>query len=126
MPAASAPDMTETEGKHTMAEQRSARWGLSTYAIRVSQVVAPGGEVYFEADSVTVGPSGGLVLAVEVPPIEDEDPEHPSGIENAPYVVLAPGQWYSAVLIDAESRRPYFEWLKDEVESEDRGEGGGE
>jgi hypothetical protein len=37
-------------------------------------------------------------------------------------VVLAPGQWYSAVLIDAESRRPYFEWLKDEVEREDRGE----
>jgi len=109
-----------------MAEQRSARWGLSTYAIRVSQVVAPGGEVYFEADSITVGPSGALVLAVEVPPIEDEDPEHPSGIENAPYVVLAPGQWYSAVLIDAQTRRPYFEWLKDEVEGEDTGEGGGE
>src|SRR5258708_15425627 len=101
-----------------MAEQRSARWGLSTYAIRVSQFVAPSGEVYFEADSVTVGPSGALVLAVEVPRIEDEDPEHPSGIENAPYVVLAPGQWYSAVLIEPQTRRPYFEWLKDEVERE--------
>jgi hypothetical protein len=124
--AAAVPDARETEGKHTMAEQRSARWGLSTYAVRVSQVVAPGGEVYFEADSVTVGPSGALVLSVEVPPIEDEDPEHPSGIENAPYVVLAPGQWYSAVLIEARTRRPYFEWLKDEVEGEDTGEGGDE
>jgi hypothetical protein len=109
------------KGKHTMAE-RSARWGLYTYAVRVSQVVASGGEVYFEADSVNVGPSGALMMAVEVSPIEDEDPDHPSGIENAPYVVLAPGQWYSAVMIDPESRRPYFEHLKAEVEREGEGE----
>ncbi len=101
MPAASAPDMTETEGKHTMAEQRSARYGLHTYAVRVSQVVAPGGEVYFESDTVTVGPSGALMMAVEVDPIENE--EQGIAIENAPYVVLAPGQWYSAVLIERES-----------------------
>ena len=111
--------MTEAEGKHTMSEQRSARWGLYTYAVRVSQVVAPGGEVYFEADSVNVGPSGALMMAVEVSPIEDEDLDHPSGIEHAPYVVLAPGQWYSAVMIDPVSRRPYFEHLKAEVEGED-------
>jgi hypothetical protein len=96
-----------------MAE-RSARYGLHTYAVRVSQVIAPGGEVYFTADTVTVGPSGALVLAVEVDPIENE--EQGEGIENAPYVVLAPGQWYSAVLIERESRRPYFEWLSEDAD----------
>jgi hypothetical protein len=108
-----------------MAE-RSARWGLYTYAVRVSQVVAPGGEVYFAADTVTVGPSGALVLAVEVPPIEAEDMDQADGIENAPYVVLAPGQWYSAVLIEPRTRRPYFEWLAAEVESEHEDDGGDE
>jgi hypothetical protein len=104
-----------------MAE-RSARYGLHTYAVRVSQVVAPGGEVYFEADTVTVGPSGALMMAVEVDPIENE--EQGLAIENAPYVVLAPGQWYSAVLIERESRRPYFEWLRAEAEEADEGDGG--
>ncbi len=67
-----------------MAE-RSARYGLHTYAVRVSQ-----------------------------DPIENE--EQGEGIENAPYVVLAPGQWYSAVLIERESRRPYFEWLSEDAD----------
>jgi hypothetical protein len=35
--------------------ERQPRYGLHTYAVRVSQAVAPGGEVYFEADTVTVG-----------------------------------------------------------------------
>lgn len=107
-----------------MAE-RFPRFGLNTYAVRVSQVVAPGGEVFFDADSVTVGPSGALMMAVEVAPIENEDLEH-SGIEHAPYVVLAPGQWYCAIMIEPESRRPYFEHLKAEVEREGEGEGEGE
>ncbi len=98
-----------------MAES-SARYGLHTYAVRVSQVVAPGGEVYFDADMVTVSPSGALVLAVEVDPIENE--EQGIAIENAPYVVLAPGQWYSAILIEPKSRRPYFEWLSAEPDRE--------
>jgi hypothetical protein len=72
-----------------MAE-RSARWGLYTYAVRVSQLVAPAGEVYSEADSVTVGPSGALMMTVEVDPIENEDFEHQS-IENAPMWCSRPG-----------------------------------
>jgi hypothetical protein len=116
--------MTAVKGKRTMAEQRPARYGLHTYAVRVSQVVAPGGEVYFAADTVTVGPSGALVLAVEVDPIENE--EQGISIENAPYVVLAPGQWYSAVLIERESRRPYFEWLRAEADEGSEGEGEGD
>jgi hypothetical protein len=31
-------------------------------------------------------------------------------------VVLAPGQWYSAVLIDPQVGRPYFDWLKADME----------
>ena len=69
---------------------------------------------------MTVGPSGALVLAVEVDPIENE--EQGEGIENAPYVVLAPGQWYCAIMIDPESHRPYFEHLKAEVEREGKEE----
>ena len=71
--------------------KRHPRFGLNTYAVRVSQVVAPGGEIFFDADSVTIGPSGALMMAVEVAPIETEDPAQ-NGIEHAPYVVLAPGQ----------------------------------
>jgi hypothetical protein len=101
--------------------KRLPRFGLNTYVVRVSQVVAPGGEIFFDADSVTVGPSGALTMAVEVAPVENEDLEQ-SGIENAPYVVLAPGQWYCAIMIDPESHRPYFEHLKAEVEREGEGQ----
>src|SRR5260370_8496080 len=100
--------MTEAEGKHTMSEQRSARWGLYTYAVRVSQVVAPGGEVYFEADSVNVGPSGALMTAVEVSPIEDEDLDHPRGSDNAPYVAPPPRQWHPPLMTAPPSPPPYF------------------
>jgi hypothetical protein len=92
--------------------ERKARFGANRYAVRVSQMVAPHGEVYFDADSLAVTPAGALVLAVEVPPFEDEPGEPESGIEVPPYVVLAPGQWYSAIMIEEETRRPYFEWLK--------------
>jgi len=99
-----------------MAEQRQPRYGEQIYAVRVSQAVDPSGELYTRADSVTVGPSGALFLAVEVDPIEDEDPDHPSGIENVPNVVLAAGQWYSAFLLDPETRWPYFDGVREEVE----------
>jgi hypothetical protein len=100
--------------------ERCARYGLHTYAVRVSQLVAPGGEVYFDADSVTIGPSGSLMMAVEVEPFENNEQE--GGIENAPYVLLAPGQWYSAILIERTSRRPYFEWLGDDIDPDHKDE----
>jgi hypothetical protein len=105
-----------------MAE-RQARFGAYRYAVRVSQMVAPQGEVDFDADSLAITPAGALVLAVEVPPFEDEPGEPPSGIEVPPYVVFAPGQWFSAVMIHEETRRPYVEWLKSLADDDDDDEG---
>ena len=65
---------------------------------------------HFHADTLTVPQSGALILAVEVTPIEDEEDEPSGGIETPPALVLAPGQWYSALLVtDAdEGHQPMF------------------
>jgi hypothetical protein len=89
---------------------REARYGLHLFEVRVPHTVDPRQVLYCRADSITVTPAGAIILSAEVSPIEDEPDAPPSGIENAPALVLAPGQWYSAVQVtDADTgHQPYF------------------
>jgi hypothetical protein len=90
---------------------REARYGAHTYAIRVPKEARAGWELseealYFVADSLVVK-DGVLMLSVEVDPIEAEEDESTGEIENLPVAVFAPGQWYSAVMVD-KYHQPYF------------------
>jgi hypothetical protein len=94
--------------------KRTARYGEHTYAIRVPKEARAAWELseealYFPADSITVR-DGVLMLSVEVDPMEVLDAgEEATGeqIEMPPVAVFAPGQWYSAILVDAE-HKPFF------------------
>jgi hypothetical protein len=84
---------------------REARYDPNTYEVRVSTEVSLSGVLYVDADSVTVGPSGALMFAAEVDPIEAVDDEGETirpdaGIELPPVVVIAPGQWYTVKMVD--------------------------
>jgi hypothetical protein len=88
---------------------REARYGANSYEVTVSKDVDIAGVLYVSADSVTVGPSGALMFAAEVDPIEafddDSDTVHPgAGIELPPVVIVAPGQWYTVKMVDTELR----------------------
>ena len=90
--------------------ERNPRFGAHLYEVRVSPPVEPRGVVYVNADSITVTPAGALILAAEVPPLEDEEDEPPSGIENPPAFIVAPGLWQCVTQVtDAEDgHRPFF------------------
>jgi hypothetical protein len=88
---------------------REARYGANTYEVAVSKDVDIAGVLYVSADSVTVGPSGALMFAAEVDPIEafddDSDTVRPAaGIEVPPVVIVVPGQWYTVKMVDTELR----------------------
>lgn len=91
-------------------EPREPRYGEHTYEVRVSTQVTPSGVLYLMGDSITVS-GGALMLAVEVDPLEEIDepqPLRPRGnIELPPTTVIAPGQWFSVRMVDAELR-PMF------------------
>jgi hypothetical protein len=84
-----------------------ARYGAHSYEVRVANAVSDSGVLYVDADSVTVGPSGALMFAAEMDPLEaiDDDGEtvRPNaGIEVPPVVIVAPGQWYTVKMVDSE------------------------
>ena len=86
---------------------REARYGAHSYEVRVANEVSDSGVLYVDADSVTVGPSGALMFAAEMDPLEalDDDGEtvRPNaGIEVPPVVIVAPGQWYTVKMVDSE------------------------
>lgn len=93
-----------------MPQQREARLGAHLFEIRVSHQIDPRGVVYVNADSVTITPAGALILSAEVPPLEDEAGEPPSGIETPPAFIVAPGLWQSVTQVsDAEDgHQPWF------------------
>ena len=86
---------------------REARYGAHSYEVRVAHEVSDSGVLYVDADSVTVGPSGALMFAAEMDPLEaiDDDGEmvRPNaGIEVPPVVIVAPGQWYTVKMVDSD------------------------
>ena len=97
--------------------QRTARYGQNLYRVHVNDAIYASSTVYVDADSLTVTPAGALVLAIEVDPFEDleETPDgtlirkNPNaGIDLPPAAIFAPGQWYAALLIDHETKKPMF------------------
>lgn len=93
-----------------MSHQRLARLGAHLFEVRISPQIDPRGVVYVNADSVTITPAGALILSAEVPPLEDEEGEPPSGIEIPPAFIVAPGLWQSVTQVsDAEDgHQPWF------------------
>jgi len=86
---------------------REARYGAHSYEVRVAHEVSDSGVLYVDADSVTVGPSGALMFAAEMDPLEalDDDGESVrpnAGIEVPPVVIVAPGQWYTVKMVDSD------------------------
>ena len=86
---------------------REARYGAHSYEVRVAHEVSDTGVLFVDADSVTVGPSGALMFAAEMDPLEalDDDGEmvRPNaGIEVPPVVIVAPGQWYTVKMVDSD------------------------
>lgn len=86
---------------------REARFGVSTYQVRVSREISPSGILYVSADTITVTPAGALILSVEVTPVENAE-DDTSGIEVTPGTVFAPGYWYSVVEVTPDSHLPFF------------------
>jgi hypothetical protein len=94
--------------------KRMARYGEHIYAIRVPKEARAAWELseealYFAADSITVR-DGVLMLSIEVDPVEAiAAGEEATGeqIELPPVAIFAPGQWYSAVMVDHE-HKPFF------------------
>ena len=87
--------------------EREACYGAHSYEVRVANEVSDSGVLYVDADSVTVGPSGALMFAAEMDPLEalDDDGEtvRPNaGIEVPPVVIVAPGQWYTVKMVDSD------------------------
>jgi hypothetical protein len=84
-----------------------ARYGAHSYEVLVTNEVSDSGVLYVDADSVTVGPSGALMFAAEMDPLEalEDDGEtiRPNaGIEVPPVVVVAPGKWYTVKMVDSD------------------------
>jgi hypothetical protein len=84
-------------------QQRSARLGLHVYEVRLSAKEW----VYYRADSVTITPAGALLIAVEVPPVEDAS-EDSTQIEYTPVAIFGPSQWQSCILVTEETHEPEF------------------
>lgn len=87
--------------------EREARYGAHSYEVRVANEVSDSGVLYVDADSVTVGPSGALMFAAEMDPLEaledDGETVRPNaGIEVPPVVIVAPGQWYTVKMVDSD------------------------
>jgi hypothetical protein len=82
---------------------RPARLGLHIYEVRL----ASQDWLYYRADSVTVTPVGALLIAVEEPPVEDEDVDS-TEIEYTPVAIFGPGQWHSCILVTEETHEPEF------------------
>ena len=108
--SALAPCHRQERTSKTM-NKRTARYREHTYAIRVPKEAKAAWEpseeaLYFAADSLTVR-DGVPILSVEVEPIETMEDEPSEQIELPPVAVFAPGQWYSAILVDDE-HKPFF------------------
>jgi hypothetical protein len=94
--------------------KRGARYGAHTYGIRVPQEARAAWElqedtVYFVADSIVVK-DGVLLLSVETDPVEsfeDDSLSADEAIEYPPAAIFAPGQWFSAIMVDHE-HQPFF------------------
>ena len=109
---------------------RQPRYGFYTYRVRVNAASDEQGEgvVFVGADSLTVTPAGALILAIEQHALEDfeQAPDgelrlkaDASGIDVPPVAVFAPGQWYSAVLVDPESHEPLYDGDMEEADEEE-------
>ncbi len=87
---------------------REARYGAHSYEVRVANEVSDSSVLYVDADSVSVGPSGALMFAAEMDPMEAFDDDEGetvrpnAGIEVPPVVIVAPGQWYTVKMVDSE------------------------
>ncbi len=108
---------------------REPRYGFHMYRVRVNKTSDETGKgvVYVSADSLTVTPAGALILAIEQHSLEDfeETPDgevrlkaDASGIDMPPAAVFAPGQWYSAILVDPESHDPMYNGNLDDEDDE--------
>ena len=86
--------------------EREARYGAHSYEVRVANEVSDSGVLYVDADSVTVGPSGALMFAAEMDPLEALDDggmvRPNAGIEVPPVVIVAPGKWYTVKMVDSD------------------------
>jgi hypothetical protein len=92
--------------------EHKARYGAHSYEVRVANEISVSGVLYVDADSVTVGPSGALMFAAEMDPMEafddDSDTVRPgAGIEVPPIVIVAPGQWRSVLMVDTDLKSMY-------------------
>jgi hypothetical protein len=100
-----------------------ARYGAHSYEVRVADEVSDSGVLYVDADSVTVGPSGALMFAAEMDPLEalDDDGEmvRPNaGIEVPPVVIVAPGQWYTVKMVDSDLKSMFTYATRSDYEEE--------
>jgi hypothetical protein len=109
---------------------RQPRYGFHTYRVRVNAASDETGQgaVFVSADSLTVTPAGALILAIEEHALEDfeEAPDgeirlkaDASGIDMPPVAIFAPGQWYSAILVDPESHEPMYGDQEEQDEEEE-------
>ena len=100
--------------------ERKARYGAHSYEVRVANEVSDSGVLYVDADSVSVGPSGALMFASEMDPMEafdDEGEVQPNaGIEVPPVVIVAPGQWHSVTMVDTDLQSMYTYGTRGEYE----------
>jgi hypothetical protein len=99
-----------------------ARYGAHSYEVRVAKEISVSGVLYVDADSVTVGPSGALMFASEMDPMEafdDEGGVQPdAGIEIPPVVIVAPGQWRSVLMVDTDLKSMYTYASRSEYEEQ--------
>ena len=100
--------------------ERKARYGAHSYEVRVVNEVSDSGVLYVDADSVSVGPSGALMFASEVDPMEafdDEGEGQPNaGIEVPPVVIVTPGHWHSVTMVDTDLQSMYTYSARGEYE----------
>jgi hypothetical protein len=85
-------------------------FGECLWEVRVSKSVDSREVLYVRADTITVPQSGALILAAEVTPIENDEDDPPDAIGLPPALIVAPGQWYSAIQITSadEGHVPMF------------------
>ena len=102
--------------------EHKARYGAHSYEVRVANEISVSGVLYVDADSVTVGPSGALMFASEMDPMEafdDEGEVQPNaGIEFPPVVIVAPGQWRSVLMVDTDLKSMYTYANRSEYEEQ--------
>jgi|SRR5215831_14304733 len=102
--------------------EHKARYGAHSYEVRVANEINVSGVLYVDADSVTVGPSGALMFASEMDPMEafdDEGEVQPdAGIEIPPVVIVAPGQWRSVLMVDTDLKSMYTYASRSEYEEQ--------